>query len=492
MRPFRAPLPLPAAVPAAALVLAILAPLPRPAGAQQPLGVDVATAERIARIESSLILPIQLAGRAAEEYTIAERMAHWGVPGVSVAVIDGGGVAWSKAWGVKDVESREPVTPATLFQAASISKPVAAMGMLRLVEAGTLELDEPVGTYLSSWALPDHDYDGSVTLRRLASHTAGTNVHGFPGYARSADRPTTAGVLRGEGNTDAIVVDLEPGSRYRYSGGGTTILQLVIEDVTGRPFEDYMADAVLEPVGMVHSTFAQPLPRDRWRDAAAGHQPDGSRVEESWHVYPEKAAAGLWTTPTDLARLAIEVQRSLRGESNAVLSQAMTRTMLEPVRDGYGLGFATQPDIGRFGHGGANEGFRANLIAFRDGRGIAVMTNSDLGAAVAQELTMAIAREYGWDEIAPRILAVADLTADQRDAIAGTWVIPGPGVRVTLTPTDDGLFHLESTIMRPTTYVPVSAERLVPLAPAPGIEVVWEDGRAVKLRAQGRELVRER
>jgi CubicO group peptidase (beta-lactamase class C family) len=480
-----------ARLPVALLAFAALL-LARPASPQRPAGPDAATAERIARIESSLIAPLQLEGRPVEEHTIAERMAHWGVPGVSVAVIDGGDVVWSKAWGVKDVDTGAPVTPATLFQAASISKPVAVMGMLRLVEARTLDLDVPVGTYLSSWTLPDHPYDEPVTLRRLASHTAGTNVHGFPGYARSAERPTTAGVLQGEGNTDAVVVNLEPGTEHRYSGGGTTILQLVVEDVTGRPFESYMAEAVLAPAGMIRSTFAQPLPEDRWGEAAAGHRSDGSRVEGGWHVYPEKAAAGLWTTPTDLARLAVEVRRSLRGESNAVLSRAMTRSMLDPVRNGYGLGFGTHPDVGRFGHGGANAGFRANLVAFRDGRGIAVMTNSDEGAAVAQELTLAIAREYGWDEIAPRTLVVAELSADQRAAIAGTWVIPGPGVRVTLTPTDDGLFRLESTIMRPTTYVPVSAERLVPLAPAPAIEVVWEAGDVVALRAQGRELVRER
>ncbi|HUG40227.1 MAG TPA: serine hydrolase domain-containing protein [Longimicrobiales bacterium] len=473
------------------VTLALLVALPaRPAAGQAGGEVNAATAERIARIESSLIMPLQLEGRPVEQYTIRERMAHWGVPGVSVAVIDGGEVAWTKAWGVKDVDTGDPVTPTTLFQAASISKPVAVMGMLRLVEAGRLGLDEPVGSYLSSWAVPDHEFDEPVTLRRLASHTAGTNVHGFPGYARSAERPTTAGVLRGEGNTDAVVVEMEPGSRHRYSGGGTTILQLVVEDVTGQPFEDYMAGAVLGPVGMTRSTFAQPLPEDRWDDAAAGHRSDGARVEGHWHSYPEKAAAGLWTTPADLARLAVEVQRSLRGESNAVLSRRMTRTMLEPVQSEYGLGFGTEPDIGRFGHGGANAGFRATLVAFRDGRGLAIMTNSDEGGAIAQELMMAIARAYGWDEIAPPTLAVAELTAEQRDAIAGTWVMRGLPGRVTLTPTDDGLFRLESTIMRPTTYVPVSTERLVPLAPAPVIEVVWEDGRVVRLRAQGRELVR--
>jgi CubicO group peptidase (beta-lactamase class C family) len=233
MSAFALPRPGPVGLPVGALVVvaALLAMPPRPADGQVSGEVDAATAERIARIESSLIIPLQVQGRPVEEYTMRERMAHWGVPGLSVAVIDGGEVAWTKAWGVKDVEVGDPVTPTTLFQAASISKPVAVMGMLRLVEAGRLDLDEPVGSYLSSWAVPGHAFHEPVTLRRLASHTAGTTVHGFPGYPRSAARPTTAGVLRGEGNTAAVVVDLEPGTQFRYSGGGTTILQLIPIDV---------------------------------------------------------------------------------------------------------------------------------------------------------------------------------------------------------------------------------------------------------------------
>lgn len=488
--------------PARALGLGLLALL-LPAFAPAPLHAQDAThtdppipaqhAERVERIERSLVAPRLVAGRPVEEHTIQERLAHYGVPGASVAVIVDGRIAWAKGYGVRDVATGSPVTTGTLFQAASISKPVSVMGVLRLVEAGVLELDAPVDRFLTSWSVPGNGFDEPVTLRRLASHTAGTTVHGFPGYARSAEHPTTAGVLRGDGNTDPVVVDLEPGSAYRYSGGGTTILQLVVEDVTGRAFEDYMAEAVLEPIGMTRSTFAQPLPEDRWDDAATAYRASGAEVEEKWHVYPEKAAAGLWTTPTDLARLAIEVQRSLTGESNWVLSRAMTVRMLTPVRDGYGLGFGTEDSpTGRFGHGGANEGYRASLTAFRDGRGIAVMTNSDAGGPLAQEIMYAIGKEYGWDELGPRILTPFELSDARRDALAGNYALSAPaGARVTVTPSGDGLFRVvthAAPAAPPSTLVPVSDTELVELVQGYSLGVVWDGDRVVKLIAPWVEL----
>jgi CubicO group peptidase (beta-lactamase class C family) len=448
------------------------------------------TPDRIAQVEAGLVVPRQVEGRPLETFTLSERMAHHGVPGVSIAVIDGGEIAWAKGYGVRDVDTGEPVTPATLFQAASISKPVSVMGMLRLAQVGLLDLDAPVDRYLKSWALPPYDFDEPVTLRRLASHTAGTTVHGFPGYSRSAGRPGTAGVLRGEGNTDPVVVDIEPGSEYRYSGGGTTILQMVVEDVTGRPFPEYMADAILGPLGMEHSTFEQPLPEDRLDEAASGYRPDGTEVEEGWHVYPEMAAAGLWTTPTDLARLALEVQRSLKGESNRVLTRSVATLMLEPVRGSYGLGFGTDPEEGRFGHGGANEGFRATLVAFRDGRGVVVMTNSDRGGDLYQEILAAVGRVYDWPELAPETLVLAELPAARRAAIAGEYTIPAMGTRITITAADDGLFDAEGDRTPASRLVPISDTELVGLTSGTRLTIEWDGDRVVRMRTQGIELVR--
>jgi CubicO group peptidase (beta-lactamase class C family) len=472
--------------PCAGPVLALLILLTGAAGLPAQ---EAAPRGEVERVEASLVRYHQVEGRPVETWTLAERMHEHGVPGASVAVILDGEIAWAKGYGVKDVETGEPVEPTTVFQAASISKPVAVTGVLRLVEEGALELDVPVDRYLRSWTLPTYDWDEPVTLRRLASHTAGTTVHGFPGYVRSGPRPGTAGVLRGEGNTEAVVVDVEPGSRFRYSGGGTTVLQLVVEDVTGRPFEDHMADAVLAPAGMEHSTFAQPLPEDRWTDAASGHRSDGTRVEEDWHVYPEKAAAGLWTTPSDLARFAIAIQRSLRGGSGGLLSESTAEAMLTPVRDGYGLGFGIGPEPGRFGHGGANEGFRATLAAFRDGRGVVVMTNSDRGGALAQEILLAVGRVYGWDELQPRTLTPVALPEPRRSALPGVYADEGRGLRIVLEPTDDDLFAVTSEQIPATTLVPVSPTELVDLVDGVRLTVEWEGDRVVALRTQGVELV---
>lgn len=265
----------------------------------------------------------------------------------------------------------------------------------------------------------------------------------------------------------------------------------MIEDVTGRPFPDFMADAVLRPTGMDRSTFAQPLPRNRWGEAASGYRADGAEVEGSWHVYPEMAAAGLWTTPTDLARFVVEVQRSLRGESNRVLSQSMAEAMLEPVQGDYGLGFGTRPEpAGYFGHGGANAGFRALLGAFRDGRGLVLMTNGDRGDALIRELRAAIGREYGWAELQPEVLTPFDLPAARRDALAGDYRVPAlEAALITFTLTDDGLFHVTSDRLPPTTFVPVSETELVDITDGMRLNVEWDGDRVVRLRTQGVEVV---
>jgi CubicO group peptidase (beta-lactamase class C family) len=267
-------------------------------------------------------------------------MEHHNVPGISIAVINDGKIEWARGYGLADVAEGRPVTTTTLFQAASISKPVAATAALTLVEEGSLELDRNVNEWLVSWKMPENDYTAvqPVTLRELLTHSAGTTVHGFPGYARSAQIPNAIGVLDGEGNTDPIRVDIVPGSQWRYSGGGYTAMQLLLTDVAGMSFAAIMRERVLGPAGMSESTYEQPLPESRWSQAATGYRPDSSEVEEKWHVYPEQAAAGLWTTPTDLAHFAIAVQQAYAGESESMLSQEMAEAMLTPDENDWGLG----------------------------------------------------------------------------------------------------------------------------------------------------------
>jgi CubicO group peptidase (beta-lactamase class C family) len=333
--------------------------------------------------------------------TLQRWMELYKVPGVSVAVFDQQKLVWAKAYGVKQAGRPDLVTLDTLFQAGSISKPVAAMAALRHVEAGRWALDDPINDRLVSWKLPANDLqkDQPVTLRRLLSHNAGTTVHGFPGYAVGAPVPTVVQVLDGEppANTAPVRVDVVPGSKVRYSGGGTTIVQLMMTDQLKKPFPEIMAETVLDPLGMTHSSYEQPLPAGRAAMTASGTRSGGQVVEGRWHIYPEMAAAGLWTTPSDLARVAIEVSLAHAGKSSRVLSQAMTRQMLTPQAADFGLGFAVDPDDDAFGHNGADEGFQAYLRAFiGSGRGVVIMANSDNGFAIFNRLADSIGRAYGW------------------------------------------------------------------------------------------------
>lgn len=390
-------------------------------------------AARIAAIEAELPAPVQIEGRPPRIASLEERMSLLHVPGVSVGVLEGGEVIWAKAWGTRDVGTGDPATPSTLFQAASISKPVAGMAVLRLVEEGRLDLDRDVNDYLTTWKVPAHPWSGSrpVTLRGILTHTAGLTQHGFPGYERDAPLPTVPQILDGKepANTGPVRVDTLPGSLWRYSGGGYTVLQQLVEDVTGRAFEEVVRELVLEPAQMRHSTYEQPLPRQRWAEAAHAHDEQGARYPGDWHVYPEKAAAGLWTTPTDLLRLAREVQRARTGASARILSRDATLEMLTPGMNGWGLGFGSaEGPNARFGHGGSNAGFRALLTAWVDqGRGIAVMTNGDRGATIAQEILYAVAREYGWegDDLAPRTRVVAAVPESEREPLAGRYAVRG-------------------------------------------------------------------
>src|SRR5262245_12354949 len=347
-------------------------------------------------------------GKPPVDVTLQQLMDAFNVPGLSVAVIDRYEIAWARGFGVTERGGRTPVTTTTLFQAGSISKPVAAVGAMVLVEQGTLSLDEDVNKKLTTWKVPDNEFtkDQKVTLRRLMSHSAGLTVHGFPGYAVNEPVPTLVQIFNGEkpANTDPIRVDFVPGTKMRYSGGGVTIEQQLMIDVTGRPFPQFMHEAVLSKIGMTDSSYEQPLPPARAALTATGTRADGTRVEGRWHIYPEMAAAGLWTTPTDLARFAIEIALSKQGKANHVLSQKSATEMLTPqiAADGgeahVGLAFFLEDKTrGEFGHNGADEGFQALLTMNSEtGRGIAIMGNSDAFFRVAPYAHEAVQKARGW------------------------------------------------------------------------------------------------
>jgi CubicO group peptidase (beta-lactamase class C family) len=335
------------------------------------------------------------------KFDFAARMNALHVPGVSVAIIDGYRIVWAKGYG-------PGITPETRFQAASISKPVAAMAALKLVEQGKLSLDEDVNAKLKSWKVPGNQFtqQEKVTLRRLLSHSAGLTVHGFAGYDISAPLPTLPQILDGvkPANSAAVRVDIKPGTESRYSGGGLTVMQLLMMDVTGTQFPELMESTVLSKVGMRHSTYLQPLP-DAWKkEAAIAHDQNGKPIHGDWHVYPEMAAAGLWTTPSDLAQFAIELQLSKQGKANHVLSREMTNQMLtRQIADvGLGIMLIGHGEAELFEHGGSNEGFKCLLVAtMNTGQGVVIMTNGDQGGKLADEVQKAVAAEFHWPTLTP-------------------------------------------------------------------------------------------
>ncbi|HEY0701716.1 MAG TPA: serine hydrolase [Candidatus Acidoferrales bacterium] len=363
---------------------------------------DATTAQRMAKIESDVVTIPVGAGQPALHLSLAELMAEFHDPGLSLAVVDHFQIVYTKAYGVVATGSTDPVTPTTLFQAGSISKPVAATGALWLVEHGKLSLDEDVNKKLLTWKVPDNDFTKTekVTLRRILSHTAGLTVHGFGGYPVGDPIPTIPQVLNGEkpANSPAVRVEFVPGSKVQYSGGGVTIEQQLVIDVTQKPFPEFMKQVVLDKIGMTNSTYEQPIPAALAPRTATGTYADGTPVKGRWHIYPEMAAAGLWTTPTDLAKFGIEIAASKNGKSNKVLSESMTRQMLSPQLENAGLGFFFAPhNTNQFAHGGADEGFQSMLVMLGDeGQGVAVMANSDNGVTVANYLIDAIATEFAW------------------------------------------------------------------------------------------------
>jgi CubicO group peptidase (beta-lactamase class C family) len=357
---------------------------------------------------------------------------------VSIAVIDGGAVAWARAFGIADKASGRAATTATLFQAASMSKPVASTAALQLVQKGILALDAPVNESLRSWQIPESAFtDGHpVTLRHLLTHTSGLTVSGFPGYRAGVSIPTVTQILDGAppANTPPVRVESTPGSQLTYSGGGMTVMQLLLTDVTGNDFRTLMRERVLGPVGMHGSTWEQPVSDQRAHDAAAGHQTSGAPVEGAYHVYPELAAAGLWTTPTELAGRVLGIQRALQGEPGALLSRETARTMVTAGLNGWGLGVQVMGsgDSLAFTHSGGNAGFRGLLVGFAEGgRGAVVMTNSDAGSRLVNEIMQAVARAYEWPGFRPTIIVPVNVPPETLHVYAGTYELAGgPRVRV--------------------------------------------------------------
>lgn len=434
--------------------------------AQTTGAADVA--QRIERVENGLLPPAVLKGEAPARMTLADRMKFYKTPGVSIALINDGRIEWARGYGVLEAGSKEPVTPETLFQAASNSKSLTAMVVLRLVEQGKLDLDSDVNKGLVSWKVPENEFtkDQKVTVRRLLSHTAGVTVPGFLGYPVGQTLPNLRQILEGEkpANSEPIRVDTTPGGKFRYAGGGYVILQQLMMDVTGKPFPELMQKMLLSPLGMTNSYFQQPLSPELASRAAAGYLPNGKEMEGKWFVLPELAPAGLWSTPTDLARLLIEVQKARLGKSNKILSTKSINQMLTPEIDNVALGWLVdgKVDSARFSFAGSNVGYKSRMVAYMNsGRGAVVMTNSENGAELTMEILRSVAAEYGWPDFRPRERVIVKVDPAIYDSYVGEYEI-APGFILFVSREGDKLFSRALPIPTPPSMTDQPKSEMFP------------------------------
>ncbi|MBK1896044.1 serine hydrolase [Chryseobacterium paridis] len=363
----------------------------------------------ISKVESGLIPAVRFQGEPT--WTIESRMKYYNVPAVSIAVIRNSKVIWSKAYGLADIENKTPATTQTLFQVASMSKPVSAYAALKEVELGKINADADVNTYLKSWKIPDNQFtkEKKVTLKNIVSHTAGFTVGGFPGYEPGKAVPTLVQLLNGQSpaNTPAIFVDKEPGKPFRYSGGGYCVMQQMLIDIEGQDFTTIMKERVLEPLNMQKSTYAQPLPEALASSAATAYAQNGNKVPGRYHTYPEQAPAGLWTTAEDYAKFVIDIQNTLSGKSHTIISHKMAEEFTSPFIEPFvGLGIFLENKDGQiyFSHGGWNEGFSSQFTGSKTGGdGIVILTNTNKPDFI-NELLRSVATVYHW----PNYMAPVD------------------------------------------------------------------------------------
>ena len=402
--------------------------------------------KRISRVEIGLIRAVIIKGEPVEKMGISNRMVYFNVPGVSIAKVSNYKLDWARAYGIVEANEKVPVTTSTLFQAAALSKPITVMAVLRKAQERGFSIDDPVNDYLISWKIPDNRFtrQKSVTVRGLLSHSSGITAGGFRGYAQDEPVPTLSHILDGlqPANSRPIRVNISPESRFVYSGGGYCVIQQLLVDLENMPFQEIMSETILKPLEMHRSTFEQPLPDSLKPHAATGHRRNGKPLYGKWHTYPEMAAAGLWTTPSELARFMIEVMRCCSGMSERIISNDMVQEMVTSQKGGYGFGLNIRgngEDL-RISHSGGNEGYYCYMVAYPDkGEGAVVMTNGDGGWWLLLEIIRSIAVEYKWDDFHEKVKKRSELDSTPYDLYAGEYCF-SPEYCVQVTTENDHLF----------------------------------------------------
>ncbi|MBS0654153.1 MAG: beta-lactamase family protein [Verrucomicrobia bacterium] len=370
---------------------------------------------QIDHVENSLMEALAIEGTPIAKKNIYDAMKQHSVPAVSIAVINNGTIEWARSYGTLQAHGEGKAETSSLFQAGSVSKPVAAIGVLALVQKGLLDLDQPVDEKLVSWKPQNND----VTLRHLLSHTSGYNVIGFDGYKEQAPLPTLQQILNGEqpANNPPVLVQFTPGSKFAYSGGGYCVMQLLVEEVTGKPFHHFMDEVVFKKLALTRSTFCYPLPKEYVETAAVAHPGDGKPMAGRWKTYPESAAAGLWTTPSDLATLLLRIEE--------VLDKKMVAAMMKPAIPPYGLGPVVNnegTDDVEISHKGRTDGFASGYVYFPHlKKGAVVMLNADNGSILLDQIFRSISHVYNWPTYKVETKKVASVAVSALSRHAGRY-----------------------------------------------------------------------
>lgn len=413
---------------------------------------------RIKAVENGLTETRQVvfADSITPKYNITERMKFYKVPSVSIVVINNGNIVWAKAYGYTDAGTRQPANTGTLYQAASISKSVNASGIMKLVQDGKLSLEKDIREYLRTWTFPDNEFSKgkTITLKNLLSHTAGLSTGGFMGYATSDSIPAINQILNGQrpANSEAVKPVLPVGAQFKYSGGGTVIIRKILDDNISNNYDSIMQAVVLQPLKMTSSTFSQPLNYQQYKNFAAAHDSSMQVLQGKFNTYPELAPDGLWATATDLAKFVIAIQQSLKGTGPSFLEKAVAEEMLTPILSSSeaALGTFIQEKGGEkyFTHSGANIGYRSDYYgSFTTGNGVVVLTNSENGQALIDEIINSVATVYQWkDFYSPLVMKAIHVPDTLLEKYVGDYFSEDPNIKVSIVKKGNSL---ELTVRRP-------------------------------------------
>jgi CubicO group peptidase (beta-lactamase class C family) len=419
-------------------------------------GCDAAkmlTKKRIKTTENGLLKAVVFQGQEPERMKLAERMAYYQVPGVSIAAVDNYAIEWARGYGIVYVHSTEPVTTESLFQAGELSQPVAAAGALSLAGQGTIDLDADVNDYLQSWKISGNRLGGEVqvTLRRMISHSAGLIALHYEGVESIEDTPSLDQILRGEQTGyPPVLIDRVHLSELNYSDAHFAVLERVLEDVEGKPFPEFIAQSVFSPLGMEHSSFAQTLPEFLFDEAATGHDREGNPIAGKGYIYPVTSAKGLWTTPSDLALFAIDLMQTALGQTQKILTPDLARHMLSFQSGNRGLGLRLD-DAGdnlHFYLRGRSKGFTCFMVAYPvKGQGVVIMANSENGEELIDEILRAVSEAYKWPHFIPEVKKLFRLDPSIYKLYEGRYEV-NPDYHLTVTHED---YYL---VIQPTGQVP--------------------------------------